>query len=656
MSAFSRVGGLAWGGFAVTILVLGVVFFSANASARRSAELAETSSQLTAAFLRADEAAASAAARRREYRFNHGPGTRAAYREQGQALATALDEIDHTGQPTDRRLVADLRAAIASYDVAVMRMFDAVDAGDMTQAERIDVTEVRPAYAEIDEWIEVGAFDNAAVSESAAADLSRLEASMFFAIAAGLAVGVALLITFAIILTRYHRALLQQVSKSEHQAMHDSLTGLPNRPLFTDRLESALAATRRNGSSLAVMLLDLDRFKEVNDTLGHHYGDLLLTSVAERLAGALREVDTVARLSGDEFAVLLPGADAEATAEVGERVLRILHQSFVLDDVTVDIEASIGIAIAPEHASTAEEIVRFADLAMYAAKDSKTGVVMYEPATLVHQPSRLLLLGELRRALEQPDEIVLHYQPKVDLNLNELCGVEALVRWTHPTRGPVTPAEFIPMAESTGLINRLTAHVLRLAIRQARHWLDDGFEVPVAVNLSPRCLLDTTLLDRVRDLLRAYDLPANLLRLEVTESAIIANPALALQTLTGLHDIGVRLSIDDYGTGYSSMAYLKRLPVDELKVDRSFVMNMTNNDNDAILVRSAIDLGHNLGLSVVAEGVERSDHVAALNELGCDIAQGYHYARPMPPDEISSWIKSHAGDPTGAVPASSGRP
>jgi EAL domain-containing protein (putative c-di-GMP-specific phosphodiesterase class I) len=287
-----------------------------------------------------------------------------------------------------------------------------------------------------------------------------------------------------------------------------------------------------------------------------------------------------------------------------------------------------------------ETIMRSADVAMYSAKDTKTGIVVYEPSQLVHQPNRLVLLGDLRRALDESEQLVLFYQPKISLDVNQVCGVEALVRWNHPTRGMVAPAEFIPVAETTGLINRLTDHVLRLAVIQGRAWLDAGAAVPIAVNLSPRCLLDATLLERVRGLLAEHGLPAEMLRLEVTETAVMANPALALSTLTGLHELGVRLSIDDYGTGYSSMAYLRRLPVDELKVDRSFVLNMTENDNDAILVRSAIDLGHNLGLSVVAEGVEGAEHVAALQGLSCDIAQGYHYARPMPAADLRGWIEA----------------
>jgi len=274
--------------------------------------------------------------------------------------------------------------------------------------------------------------------------------------------------------------------------------------------------------------------------------------------------------------------------------------------------------------------------------------MVYRPEERVHDPSRLLLLGDLRRALDADDQLILYYQPKVGLSLGEVRGVEALLRWQHPTRGMVGPVDFIPIAESTGLINRLTDYVLRQAIRQAREWLDAGLYLPVAVNVSPRCLHDTALVTRVTSLLDEYRLPPALLRLEVTETTVMTNPALAMTTLTMLHELGVGLSIDDYGTGYSSMAYLGRLPVDELKVDRTFVLRMTGDDSDAVLVRGAIDLGHNLGLTVVAEGVEGGEHVEALRDLGCDIAQGYHYARPMPPGDLTEWMRVFSATSVGA--------
>jgi diguanylate cyclase (GGDEF)-like protein len=423
--------------------------------------------------------------------------------------------------------------------------------------------------------------------------------------------------------------------------VHDALTGLPNRVLLNDRLAQALVDARRTGTSLAVMLLDLDRFKMVNDTLGHQYGDELLRQVATRTSATVRTGDTVARLSGDEFAVLLPGTDGPEAMVIAGRLLSEVHRSFVLDEVTVDVEASVGVAVAPGHADAADAVLRCADIAMYAAKDTKTGAVLYRPEMHTEDASRLLLLGDLRRALDAVDQLTVHYQPKVALRSGEVLGVEALVRWRHPVRGMIPPVAFVPMAETTGLINRLTVHVLRMSISQARTWFDDGMTLPVAVNLSPRCLLDPGLVVQTAALLDEFRLPPALLRLEVTETAVMANPSMALTTLTQLHELGIRLSIDDYGTGYSSMAYLKRLPVDELKVDRTFVLTMDADRNDAMLVRGAIDLGHNLGLTVVAEGVEGPAHVAALRLLGCDIAQGYHYGHPMPPDEIAGWLVAH---------------
>jgi EAL domain-containing protein (putative c-di-GMP-specific phosphodiesterase class I) len=294
---------------------------------------------------------------------------------------------------------------------------------------------------------------------------------------------------------------------------------------------------------------------------------------------------------------------------------------------------------------------------MYVAKELKTGCVFFDAGRDNHAPTRLALLGDLRRALDSDNQLVLHYQPKMDLELGEPVGVEALVRWEHPVRGMLPPDEFIPVAENTALIQPLTVRVLELALAQAKAWISDGIWLPVAVNLSARCLLDTAFPDTVSGLLARYQLPASVLHLEITESAIMADSARALSVLRTLHDAGIRLSIDDFGTGYSSMAYLKQLPVDELKIDRSFVKEMTRDTNDAVLVRSAIDLGHNLGLAVVAEGVEDKDVMDALRDLGCDIAQGYHIGRPMAADRLRDWFQARdandrtpAGAPTPARP------
>jgi diguanylate cyclase (GGDEF)-like protein len=468
-------------------------------------------------------------------------------------------------------------------------------------------------------------------------------------IALGLSLAVFYVVVFRLIATasrklrRQTEALQTSAERDRHQATHDALTGLPNWELMRDRLDQALAAASRSAGEVALLLIDLDRFKDINDTLGHSYGDKLLCQVGPRLQSVLREGDTVARLGGDEFAVLLPLVDGVGEAEqVAERLREALHRPFDVDghneNLALDVEASVGIVVSPWHGTDTEALLRNADIAMYVAKELKAGAVVFEPEQHVTAPSRLTVLGDLRRALEGTDELFLDYQPKYTLDGERIEGLEALLRWRHPSQGLIPPGDFIPAAEGTGIILRLTEHVLDTALAQLRRWIDAGHGVPVAVNLSTRCLLDADLPDMVQRLLARHDVPSALLRLEVTESAVMGDAARCMDVLQRLHDLGVRLSIDDFGTGYTSMAYLRRLPVDELKIDRSFVLGMTTTAHDAVLVRTAIDLGHNLGLTVVAEGVEGAEHVAALRDLGCDIAQGYHYARPMGSDRMSELL------------------
>jgi diguanylate cyclase (GGDEF)-like protein len=464
-------------------------------------------------------------------------------------------------------------------------------------------------------------------------------------IALGVSLAVFYLVVFRLIasastkLRRQTEALQTSAERDRHQATHDALTGLPNWELLRDRLEQGLAAASRSAGEVAMLLIDLDRFKEINDTLGHSYGDKLLCQVGPRLQSVLREGDTVARLGGDEFAVLLPLVSGVGEAEqVAARLREALHRPFDVDGVALDVEASIGIVVSPWHGTDTEELLRNADIAMYAAKEVKAGAVVFRPEEHVAAPSRLTVLGDLRRALEGTDELFLHFQPKYTLDGERIEGAEALLRWQHPTAGLIPPDDFIPVAEGTGIILRLTERVLEMALAQMRTWTDAGHAVPVAVNLSTRCLLDSGLPDLVARLLARHGVRAELLRLEVTESAVMGDAARSIEVLQRLHDLGVKLSIDDFGTGYSSMSYLRRLPVDELKIDRSFVLGMTTTQHDAVLVRTAIDLGHNLGLTVVAEGVEGVEHVRALRALGCDIAQGYHYARPMGAAQLSELL------------------
>ena len=440
------------------------------------------------------------------------------------------------------------------------------------------------------------------------------------------------------------RAQLER--KLRYQAQHDSLTNLPNRDLLLTRLAEVLSAGAQTGARTGLLVIDLDRFKEVNDTLGHAVGDQLLAQIGPRLlSGTVRTQDLVARLSGDEFAVVLPDIeDTAAVVAVAERVLSALHSPFTLGSVRADIAASIGVALAPDHAEDPAELLRHADTAMYEAKDTAAGVSVFQPHRGDRAPTRFGLLGELRRALDN-DELVVYYQPKVDISTDAACGVEALVRWQHPDRGLLPPGEFVPVIETTALMHRLTEYVLDAALDQASAWSDQGHRIPVSVNLSARGLHDQALPARVLSALGRHGVPASLLRLEITETAVMHDPDSSLSVLTELAHAGIGLSLDDFGTGYSSMTYLQRLPVTELKVDRSFVTGLTARRADSVLVRSAIDLAHNLGMLVVAEGVEDSETLTELRELGCDIAQGYHLARPMPADKLSAWLAEQTRPP-----------
>jgi diguanylate cyclase (GGDEF)-like protein len=429
-----------------------------------------------------------------------------------------------------------------------------------------------------------------------------------------------------------NRTLRRQSELNEHLALHDSLTGLPNRRHLTARAQTLVDS----GATGALVLLDLDRFKEVNDALGHAIGDELLKQVADRLVAAARDTDVVARLGGDEFALLAVAVAGPADAlAIADRITDAFAEPFRVGGVLLAVEPSTGVALLPDSVGV-DTLLQHADIAMYQAKHGRTRVAVYDPALDGNTLERLSMLTELRTALAGDGGLHLVYQPTVDLSSGAITGVEALLRWSRPDGSVVQPAEFIPLAEGTGLIGPLTEYVLGLALSQLREWLDDGLALPVAVNLSARNLLEADLPERVSAALAEHDVPAELLILEITESAVVEDPVRAEKVVRALVALGIRVAIDDFGTGYSSMAALTRLPLDCLKVDRSFVADLDEGGPGAVIVTASIRLAHDLGMRVVAEGVETTVQLDRLGEMGCDVVQGYLLARPMPAPEVAA--------------------
>jgi diguanylate cyclase (GGDEF)-like protein len=606
-----------------------------------------------------------------------------------QPLLTPEDLRDGLSERRSRELTTMLRSELAAEDVARIKLWN--DAGTIVYSDDpslsgrsfppsahlseafggkviSEVTELDAAEHASDrrhgQLVEVyvplrfrpgvapaGVFEIYVPYKSVSARVEEKTQRTFLLLLAGM---VLLWATLFRIVAGASKRLRHQAAENRHQALHDALTGLPNRTLFHERTTEALMGARREGDAVAVLIMDVDRFKEVNDTLGHHTGDLLLEQVGRRLRAQLRPSDTVARLGGDEFAVLVPGvAGTAAATTIARKLCAALEAPFNLGELReVHVEGSVGVAVHPEHGTDADTLLQHADVAMYAAKQSRGGAALYDPAGDQYSPERLALVGELRGAIDR-GELVLHYQPKVALSDGgaTVDGVEALLRWQHPERGLIAPGEFVPLAEHTGLMRPLTLWVVEAALRQWREWRDDGLELEVAVNLSAANLVDVGLPDDVQALLRRFAASPDRLTLEITESTAMADPARAGVILRRLDEIGVGLSIDDFGTGHSSLAYLRRLPVKELKIDRSFVANMLADPGDAMIVRSTIDLGHNLGLRVVAEGVADDATLRLLAEHGCDLAQGYGVSRPLPAPGLLEWLRDRRTGEGAAVPA-----
>lgn len=462
-----------------------------------------------------------------------------------------------------------------------------------------------------------------------------------------------LLPLFAVPLVALDSTLWIARARAEEQ-LRDPLTGLPNRQWLLERIWTTLDDAERAGKRAALMLIDLDRFRSVNDTLGHRAGDRLLLLIAERLRSALPRGAEAARLGGDEFAVLLPVADSTTSAaRVARTLVAALSSPLDVHGLTLVLEASAGVAVFPDHALDAEGLLRRADIAMYQAKRDRTGVEVYESKRDSNTPDRLGLLGDLRRALDA-HEVELHYQPKVRFD-GQVAGLEALMRWVHPERGKVPPDQFIAIAESSGLMPHLTEYVLETALAQVAEWRKQGLFVPVAVNVSPRDVHTPGFAGSVAARLARHGVPPGSLQLEITEHVLLEDPQRAAATLAGLTGHGVKMSLDDFGTGYSSLVHLRRLPVSELKIDRSFVARLAVDTEDAEIVRCTVDLAHSLGLVVVAEGVEDDETWERLRDLGCDAVQGWLVAAAMPPDETTAWLRARGSRgwqrPAAALPA-----
>jgi diguanylate cyclase (GGDEF)-like protein len=438
-----------------------------------------------------------------------------------------------------------------------------------------------------------------------------------------------------------HDHLARQNLQLAHQATHDGLTGLPNRSHLQAELERHLN-TRSIDDAFALLLIDLDRFKEINDAFGHRCGDLVLQALAPRLRDVVGDLGTPARIGGDEFGALLPGADSASAVQVAEAILAVIREPIVVKGQVLDVGASIGVALCPAHADDPTAMLQCADIAMYAAKRSRVGCLVYAADRPEFQPVRLALIGELRRGIEQ-NQLLLHYQPKINLRTGAVDGVEALVRWLHPREGILPPSRFIELAEETGLIKPLTFWTLHTALLQCRVWNQEGSTLNVAVNLAPDVVREPDLVEMIVGNLRSSDALPGWLTVEITESGVMGDPTNAKAMLGRLREMGVRIAIDDFGTGYSSFAYLRDLPVDEIKIDPSFVQGLKLAGPNACIVKSVIDLGRNLGMKVVAEGAEDRETVELLESFGCECVQGFYFSKPLAPADFARWLVESRG-------------
>jgi diguanylate cyclase len=636
-------------GTGLVLVLLSVSGFTlwASITSRQASDRAVSFSQMSDHFAAAATAVAAQESLERKYRVEPGPKVRAKFDNAADALLGALSLVRQDGDVLDRAVADEVFTAFRLYRAAVEKLFDAADAGDQALVTRIDEEETDPRFEQMEHAISEAAAKHHQLQLAALSDLQLRHHFNARAIPVAFVGGLLLVLLFSSVLRKTRAQLEQQRKQAVHDATHDGLTGLPNRSLLAERFEQTLNDAAGEGSPTGLLLIDLDRFKEVNDTLGHAVGDQLLAQVGPRLASVLRDGDMVARLGGDEFAVLLPQVgDLEAAFAIARQLRIALAASFVVQGAALDIDASIGVVVSGCHGDDAATLLQRADVAMYVAKQQGHGVMAYDPHSDQHSPERLSLLGHLRRGLER-GELFLNFQPKIQISSQALVGVEALVRWRHPERGVVPPNDFIPLAEHTGLIGPLTMYVLKAALAQIKLWRKAGHDIPVAINVSARNLLDEGFGERVAEMLALYQLPARLLQIEVTESAVMLDPERAGRILHQLHGLGVRIAIDDFGAGYTSLAQLKHLPISELKIDKSFILTMQSSTADAHIVRSMINLGQSLRMKVVAEGVETADMLSALSEYHCDVAQGYHLCRPLSAEAFMQWHQQRSAVPIG---------
>jgi diguanylate cyclase (GGDEF)-like protein len=557
-----------------------------------------------------------------------------------QVARTAADTLTQIADGDTGQARADalrLRGEQLAYQELAERLLAMIADSDPAHI-RLDRLEVTPAFYTLQDDIDQVARSYHDDAQLQVAALRRTQVRLLIGTSVGFGVGLALVGMILQLVLSHQRRLVEQAAASRHLALHDPLTGLPNRTLFGQRLQSAITGLDATGGhQVALMVIDLNGFKAVNDTLGHHAGDLVLHESGRRLAASVGADGVVARLGGDEFAVLLPRVPSvPAAVELAERLVAELRRDFLLDEGPAAISGSLGIALGPLHGA-GDELFRHADAAMYRAKGNGGGVAVYDAAADAETPDRMQLFADLRALLDSGDpggQLRLYYQPQVRLSDAVVTAAEALVRWEHPARGLLPPATFLPVAESRGLEIRLTDHLLGLAVRQAAGWWRSGRPLRVAVNVSPGCLVDAGFVGRVLSAVTDAGLPPSLLCLELTETSIMADPERAVRALHEIREHGITVSVDDFGTGFSSLAQLRRVPADELKIDRTFVRDLTPGTPDAVMVRSAIDLGHNLGLSVVAEGVEDLAALLRLREMACEYAQGYALSLPVPAAEL----------------------